>query len=1298
MIRKNLLSFKTGALCFTTFMVLATSALAQTEQEEKPTILSSEAPTLRFEDIGLEQGMNQASANSIMQDSKGYLWVSTQGGLHRYDGHEFKVYKQIPFDTTSLSENWVWGMAEASNGDIWVATEAAGLNRLDQATGKFTKYFHDPEDSTSISSDRPFMPFQDSRGNLWVGTFDSGLNKMPAGEDGTFIRYPHIHEDPTTVASHTIFWISEDQEGFIWAGGTNGISRINIETDEITRFLHNPDGGEFYGAPENVLGQYVPPAEQEGIWLATGNGLVYLDGNTGNFERYLIEPNDGDDINPHNFIHEVVADPDNPNILWVGGPGTGIARFDMLTQEFTSYRNNPRDPNSLTRGLQAFNPGAVNFTHLKHDPDDDQSISPGIVWGVYEDKEGTLWAGTDIGAGGNILTEFDVNTGKTSRYTHDPNDSTSITFGNVRVFHEDLNGNFWIGTGGGLNLFNRNTKKFTRFRHPRIDGNQGRNSLFSILPTAADPNIFWIGSIGGLDRFNSKTGEYEHIELPFEDLNADFGPPVLSMHQNDGILWLGTNHGLLNVNSDGEISIASVYNPNDPTTINHNQITSIAQLDNEPNILWLGTQVGGLNRFDINKNTARHYSEKHGLPNNTLYGLMVDNNNTLWMSTNNGISNFNPETETFRNYGLDDGLMALEYNQNSYFKGSNGVMYFGSGEGITAFMPEQLHVNEIPPQVVLSDFKIFNEPVIPGPNSPLKKSLSETKKITLPYRQNEVTFDYVALHFANPAGNTYSYQLVNFDESWIDAGNKRSATYTNLPEGEYTFMVKAANADGIWNNEGASIGLTILPPWYRTWWAYGMGLGVLGFMVFGVDRMQRSRISKKEQERQALREAELKAEAENKRRSDTEQLSQIGRAITSTLSVEKIIETVYENVNALMDASIFGVGIYNKERNRLEFPATKEKGKMLSPYVNNLDEDRLAVYCFKNKAEIIIGDYTEEYNQYVKSYTSPIEGEESLSILYLPLVQQGRVIGVITTQSFNKNAYSAYHVNLLRNLATYAAIALDNASAYRRLNATLSELQSMQQQLVQQEKLASLGQLTAGIAHEIKNPLNFVNNFSDLNVELLEEARELAGDNANLKELLGDIEANLNKIHEHGRRADSIVKSMLQHSRGGSGKKEPTNINTVIKEYVHLTFHGMRAGKEPINTDIEFNLDEGIDAVPLIAEDFSRVIVNLCNNAFDAMRDKVKASNSNDYKPKLSVRTNSENGKVCVEIEDNGPGIPEKMKDKIMQPFFTTKKGKEGTGLGLSITNDIIKAHGGSIHIESEKNKGTKFIITLIKG
>jgi len=256
----------------------------------------------------------------------------------------------------------------------------------------------------------------------------------------------------------------------------------------------------------------------------------------------------------------------------------------------------------------------------------------------------------------------------------------------------------------------------------------------------------------------------------------------------------------------------------------------------------------------------------------------------------------------------------------------------------------------------------------------------------------------------------------------------------------------------------------------------------------------------------------------------------------------------------------------------------------------------------------------------------------------------------------------------------------------------LKELKAAQSQLIQSEKMASLGELTAGIAHEIKNPLNFVNNFSEVSVELIDEALEelelvktrhsSSPDNESLEEItaiLNDVKGNLTKVHEHGTRADGIVKSMLQHSRGGSGKMEPTNLNALVKEYVNLAFHGMRAGKNPINAEIDLQLNPKIKTVPMIGEDFSRVVLNLCNNAFDAMRPT-----ADKRPPKLSVRTKLDSKSIHIEVEDNGSGIPNEIKDKILQPFFTTKKGTDGTGLGLSITNDIIKAHGGQLDIQSQ--------------
>lgn len=276
----------------------------------------------------------------------------------------------------------------------------------------------------------------------------------------------------------------------------------------------------------------------------------------------------------------------------------------------------------------------------------------------------------------------------------------------------------------------------------------------------------------------------------------------------------------------------------------------------------------------------------------------------------------------------------------------------------------------------------------------------------------------------------------------------------------------------------------------------------------------------------------------------------------------------------------------------------------------------------------------------------------------------------------------------------------------KELETAIDALKATQNQLIQSEKLASLGQLAAGIAHEIKNPLNFVNNFSELNLELIDEITEAleklpeSPEKSEIHAILEDVVSNQKKIHQHGSRADSIVKSMLLHSRGGNGIKEPTNINQMLKEYINLSFHGMRAGKKPINVSLDFHLDDTIPNIPVIMEDVSRVILNLCNNAFDAMHERLQTKNDiEDYQPKLTIRTYEEDKQVVIEIKDNALGIPSEFRDKILMPFFTTKKGTEGTGLGLSITNDIIESHGGSLKIDSKQGKDsfTTFKINLTK-
>jgi signal transduction histidine kinase len=604
--------------------------------------------------------------------------------------------------------------------------------------------------------------------------------------------------------------------------------------------------------------------------------------------------------------------------------------------------------------------------------------------------------------------------------------------------------------------------------------------------------------------------------------------------------WIATNGtGLIKLNLNDNSYRRYTFEDEGPNLINSLNI-SVNVLEDKDGIVWASTQ-GGLVRFDPETETFNIIDQKYGLPSNQIAFMIQDLSGNLWFGTPGGISMLdktnNDSLLSFINYDNTDGINSLPLNASVEITNEGEIFYGGIG-GLNAFFPGSS--NKTLPKPVLTNLMVSGKSADDIANEiGLETNISEAKSITLPFIYNNLSLEFASIHFSRPEKNKLAFMLEGIDEDW-NFSNRRFASYSNLPPGDYEFKIRGANGDGIWNPEISSLKISITPPWWRTWWAYSLyGILVL-FLLWQLHKFQKER----------------------------------------TISIER------------------------QKTQQRELQQAKE---------------------------------------IEKAYT---------------------------------------------------------------------ELQATQSQLIQQEKLASLGQLTAGIAHEIKNPLNFVNNFSELSVELIEETKEelstisdqlSAEDRKKVDEalvILHDIETNMKKIHEHGTRADSIVKSMLLHSRGTDGTKAPTDLNTVVKEYVNLSFHGMRASKDPINVGIDLHLDDSIGEVPLIVEDFSRVIVNLSNNAFDAMKDKLSAVSdqaSASYKPKLTVRTLSEKGKVVVEIEDNGPGVPEEMKDKILQPFFTTKKGTAGTGLGLSITNDIIKAHGGSIEIESIPGQGSIFKIVLMR-
>ncbi|MBN1639055.1 MAG: SpoIIE family protein phosphatase [Ignavibacteriales bacterium] len=830
---------------------------------------------IRFEHLTLSQGLPDNNINTIFQDKFGFLWLGTDNGLAKYDGYSFTIYKPNDEEPNSISDRLITAIYEDHIGNLWIGTQRGGLNKFDRNKNNFIRYTNNPNNNNSLSNNWVTVIFEKHNrpGVLWIGTNGGGLNRFDyvdnkfkcyksepgklrkihsnyinaicedrnikdilwigtgdirnRSDDGglyafvdsieTFKKIIRDTENINTLKSNYVTCLYSDIQGYLWIGTIEGLQKFEIKTYTFTDYLFNNN-------VNNISNNFITSIYEDRsnlIWIGTREGLNRFDKSTGSFFRYTIEEDNNNSLSS-NLILSIFED--RTGMLWCG-TDKGLNKLNRAIRNFPVYRNNPLNKNSLS----------IN-----------------TVYSFTQDKDGILWIGTRKG-----LNRFDRKKGNYRLYLSNENNPNSLTHDVVySLFTDEKNKNLiWIGTANGLTKFDLSTNRFTKYFPNENDSKSLSHK--TVVPIVQDKSgNLWLGTIGGgLNKMNTVDGSFTHFKNNPNNVNSVSGNDISALYidRNDN-LWIGTwGKGLNKLNLRNN-SIQRYNISNDSISIDY-FVVSI--LEDKKGRFWLGTYNSGLVLFKPDSGIFKQYfTETEGLPHFGVLGLLEDFEGNLWLSTQRGLCKFNPDTKEFTNYDEADGLQSNEFIRQSAYKSKKGELFFGGENGFNAFFPNMVN-NPYPPEVVITDFKLFNISISPDKNSPLQKNISETDTIMLSYAQNDIAFDFVGLHYTRPERNRYAYILENHETQWREVGDQRRAIYPNLDPGEYIFRIKAANSDGVWNEIGKTIYIKINPPFWLTIWAYIFYFLTAVFLFFRFRRF----IINRELEKSRLREAELKQQA-----------------------------------------------------------------------------------------------------------------------------------------------------------------------------------------------------------------------------------------------------------------------------------------------------------------------------------------------------------------------------------------------------------------------------------------------------
>ena len=782
----------------------------------------SETPEqITFSYISINEGLSQSTVFSIDQDKRGNMWFATYDGVNKYDGYAFTVYQHNEDDPNSIANDISRIVKTDSQGRVWIGTRD-GLSRYDEEKDIFQNFFYEKNGKhLQVNGIEEISPEQ-----LLIST--------PEGLIMFDIKESKFIDDSFSTAMHkTIASTLYRHDDQIYIGtSTDGLYTYSITQKTFEKVIP-------------ILGtkqiQAILQQSPTRIWVATeGAGLFLINPKTKEIKNYLHSPSNPKSISS-NYIRSLAMD--SQNRLWIG-TFNDLNIYHEGTDSFASYSSNPVENGSLSQrsvrsifmdsqggmwlgtyfgGLNYYHPIRNRFKNIRNIPYKN-SLSDNVVSCIVEDKDKNLWIGTNDGG----LNLYNPITQRFTSYTLQEDESArGIGSNNIKaVYVDEKKSLVYIGThAGGLSILHRNSGQVENFN--QRNSQLVNENVYAILPDG-EGNL-WLGTLSALVRFNPEQRSFTTIEKEKD------GTPVVSkqittlFRDSHKRLWIGGEEGLSVFKQEGlDIQKASILPVSNVTKLFTNCIYEASN-----GVIWVGTREG-FYCFNEKDKQIKRYNTTNGLPNNVVYGILEDSFGRLWLSTNRGISCFNPETEKFRNFTESDGLQSNQFNTASYCRTSVGQMYFGGINGITTFRPELLLDNPYTPPVVITKLQLFNKVVRPDDETGiLTKNISETKSITLKSWQTAFSIEFVVSNYISGQHNTFAYKLEGYDKEWYYLTDSRTVSYSNLPQGTYQFLVKAANSDGKWNPIPTALEIIVLPIWYKTWWALLIFFATFaGFITF----------------------------------------------------------------------------------------------------------------------------------------------------------------------------------------------------------------------------------------------------------------------------------------------------------------------------------------------------------------------------------------------------------------------------------------------------------------------------------